>query len=62
MNNQNNNTNNYAPIVPLRSDNCVTPLFNRNEDGPLNAPVKEKKKRIKNQSDLENCKKKLRFD
>lgn len=64
MNNQNNNTNNYAPIVPLESDNCITPLSNKNDndEGPLNAPIKPKKKRIINQSELETCKKKLRFD
>jgi hypothetical protein len=51
MNYQNNNTNNYATILSIRSNNCITPSFDRNNKEPLNAPIK-KKKRIVNHSEL----------
>ena len=59
MSYQNQNSINYATILPLRSNNYITPSFDRNDLGPLNTPIKNKKNKNITKKDLNPVKKNL---
>ena len=59
MSYQTKNSINYATILPLRSNNYITPSYDRNDLGPINTPIKQKINKNITKEEMDSVKKNL---